>query len=90
MVVIPRLIKDFKRSKNFRESTDKVFKGLDFDELDTQWITFVLRTEPDDPLRTLAREFGPKLPAESLVAPRNWADAYTLRVEQEHPTDADG
>ena len=74
--LIPKLIKDFKDTKNFRRSTDKAFKGRDLDELEREWVGWVLSTEPDDPLRELAERFGTRLLAEDLEAPSYWRDRY--------------
>jgi hypothetical protein len=81
--LIPKLIKDFKRSKNFRKSTERVFKGHDLDELDTAWITWVLKTIPEDPLRTLAVEFSDKIGPEHLEAPQHWKDIYERHLLEE-------
>ncbi|HZL98993.1 MAG TPA: DUF1570 domain-containing protein [Planctomycetota bacterium] len=64
--LIPRLIKDFKDTKNFAKSTDKVFKGLDLGQLDRDWIAWVTSQQVDDPLRVLAAEFGGRLAPEEL------------------------
>ena len=78
--LIPDLLRDFKDSKNFVQSTERVLGHLDLDELDEQWILWVITREPDDPLRTLADEFGDLLPAEGLQAPGSWVDAYAWRL----------
>jgi hypothetical protein len=83
--LIPRLIKDFKDTKNFQKSTDKVFKKVDLDELDQAWIAWVLTQPSTDPLRTLAREFGARLPPEELDMPDGWRAAYRWHVE--HPVE---
>jgi len=59
--LIPRLIKDFKDSKNFVKSTDKIFKKQDLAALDQEWIGWLLTLPLSDPLLTLAREFGDRL-----------------------------
>lgn len=64
--LIPKLIKDFKDTKNFEKSTEKLFKKIDLTELDKEWIGWVIAQQVDDPLQTLAREFGERLPPESL------------------------
>jgi hypothetical protein len=74
--LIPKLIKDFKRSKNFRKSTTKVFKGHDLDELDSAWIGWALRATPEDPLRRLAEQFGQTLGMEDLEGPTYWKLSY--------------
>jgi len=81
--LIPKLIADFKRSKNFREATAKAFDRRSLDSLDSEWIAWVLRQEPRDPLRELAREFGERIRAEDLVAPERWKERYTLLLEEE-------
>lgn len=89
--LIPKLIKHFKGSKNFRKSTERIFKGLNLDELDSAWIGWALRLDPDDPLHDLAEEFGAVLPPEELVAPARWRDAYTRRWTELHgDPDEDG
>lgn len=64
--LIPKLIKDFKDTKNFVKSTDKIFKGLDLAQLDRDWIAWVITLKVDEPLRALATEFGDRLTAEEL------------------------
>jgi hypothetical protein len=64
--LIPKLIKDFKDSKNFVKSTDKIFKGLDLTKLDHDWIAWVTSLKVDEPLRDLALEFGSRLKPEEL------------------------
>ena len=82
--LIPRLIKDFKGSKNFVKSTEKVFKGLDLERLDRDWIGWVTSLEVDDPLRDLALEFGDRLQAEDLHTTNvNLPTSYTWHLE--HP-----
>lgn len=82
--LIPRLIKDFKASKNFVKSTEKVFKGLDLDRLDRDWIGWVTSLEVDDPLRDLAFEFGDRLEAEELLSTdARLPGAYTWHLQ--HP-----
>jgi len=65
--VIPRLIRDFKDSKNFRKSTDKVFRDFDIEELEREWLGWLLTQTPVDPLKDLAREFGKQIKVEDLV-----------------------
>ena len=80
--LIPKLIKDFKRSKNFRKSTDRLFKGLDQDDLDRQWIGWLLTTEARDPLKTLATEFGDRIASEDLsVENLRWTEVYEWHLE---------
>jgi hypothetical protein len=81
--LIPRLIKDFKDTKNFEKSTDKVFRKVDMDELDRQWIAWVLVQPTDDPLRRLALEFGDRLEPAELDMPEGWRPVYLWHVE--HP-----
>ncbi|MGQ0553188.1 MAG: DUF1570 domain-containing protein [Planctomycetota bacterium] len=79
--LIPKLIKDFKDTKNFKKSTDKVFKGLDMDSLDREWVGWVLKTKAPDPLRDLAAEFGDRLRTEHLRAPESVLRAYDWHLE---------
>ena len=92
--LIPKLIKDFKRSKNFRKSTAKVFKGHDLDELDSAWIGWALRSTPEDPLRRLAEQFGRTLGMEDLEGPTYWKLTYLRHQVDlgavEQPVDEDG
>jgi hypothetical protein len=78
--LIPKLIVDFKDSKNFRESTDRVFEGLDMDQLHLEWLQWVMSQEPDDPLRELAREFGEQLQPADLLTDDDWRDVYAWHV----------
>ena len=79
--LIPRLIKDFKDTKNFRKSTDKVFKKLDLAALDQEWIGWLLTQPLDDPLLTLAREFGDRLKPEGLEGETRLIDVYKWYLE---------
>jgi len=82
--LIPRLIKDFKGSKNFVKSTEKVFKGVDLEQLDREWIGWITSQDVDDPLRDLAVEFGARLEAEELVTTdERLPKLYTWHLE--HP-----
>jgi hypothetical protein len=81
--LIPKLIKDFKDTKNFVKSTDKVFKGEDYDKLDRDWIGWMLSQPADDPLLTLAREFGDRLKPEAIEGDSRLIDAYKWYLE--HP-----
>lgn len=83
--VVPDLIQHFKRSKDFRRSTQRAFDKLavSMSELDAQWAAWVVATEPHDPLRELAREFGDRLDANQLVGPAEWKDAYRVLVAEE-------
>jgi hypothetical protein len=80
-VLIPKLIKDFKGTKNFKKSTDKVFRKVDMAALDREWIAWVLTRSTKDPLRTLALEFGERLEAEELDMPGGWRSVYTWHIE---------
>jgi hypothetical protein len=75
-VLIPKLIKDFKDTKNREKSTAKVFKGIDMDELDRTWVGWVLAQKPADPLRALAREFGKELSPRDLEGEPRWLTVY--------------
>ncbi len=79
--LIPKLIKDFKDTKNFKKSTEKIFKGLDMDSLDREWVGWVLSNKPPDPLRELAAEFGDRLRTEHLTAPESVLRAYDWHLE---------
>jgi len=79
--LIPKLIKHFKNSKNFRESTERTFKRIDLEELDGEWIAWVLGQVPLDPLLTLAEEFGDRIEPSHLVAPARWVEAYERHLE---------
>jgi hypothetical protein len=81
--LIPRLIKDFKDSKNFRKSTDKVFKAENYDQLDRDWIGWLLSQPIDDPLLILAREFGDRLKPEAIEGDQRYIDIYKWYLE--HP-----
>lgn len=81
--LIPRLIKDFKDTKNFQKSTDKVFKGEDYDQLGRDWIGWLLSQPVDDPLLTMAREFGDRLKPEALEGDQRYIDVYKWYLE--HP-----
>jgi len=81
--LIPKLIRDFKDTKNFRKSTDKIFKKLDLAELDREWIGWLLSQPLEDPLLTAAREFAGKLEPKDLAGEERLLKAYTWYVE--HP-----
>ncbi len=81
--LIPRLIKDFKDSKNFRKSSEKVLKKIDLEELDRNWIRWLLVTEPYDPLRELAREFGDRIRPEDLHTLLSWQQVYAWHYERQ-------
>ncbi len=70
------LIAHFRRSKDFRESTERVFRDRDLDALGRDWEAWVAATEPDDPFATLAEAFGDRLRPEHLEAPPEWLAAY--------------
>jgi hypothetical protein len=74
--LIPKLIKHFKNSKNFQESTERTFKKIDLDELDSEWIGWVLGQIPYDPLLTLAEEFGTRIVPSQLAGPSRWVETY--------------
>ncbi|MBM3985805.1 MAG: DUF1570 domain-containing protein [Planctomycetes bacterium] len=81
--LIPRLLKDFKDTKNFVKSTDKVFKGLDLAELDKEWIGWLLLQPVDDPLLDAARQFGAKVPVPDLKGEARLIKAYAWYLD--HP-----
>jgi hypothetical protein len=74
--LIPKLIKDFKDSKNFRKSTEKVFKGFDMAALDKEWLAWLLSRPITDPFLELAREFGDRLKPEDI----SWADEKLTKL----------
>lgn len=86
--LIPRLLKDFKDTKNFIKSTDKVFKGLDLDELDREWIGWLLLQPFEDPLLDAAREFGARIPAPDVKGEARLIKAYEWYLN--HPEFAGG
>jgi hypothetical protein len=81
--LIPRLIRDFKDSKNIHKSTSKVFKGQSYDALERDWIGWLLGQPVDDPLMSLAREFGDRLKPEGLEGEQRLIDVYKWYLE--HP-----
>ena len=81
--LVPRLIKDFKETKNFDKSTDKVFKGIDFKKLDRDWIGWVITQPYVDPARQLALEFGDRIRPVDLTGEERVIAAYTWHVN--HP-----
>ncbi len=81
--LIPKLIKDFKDSKNFRKSTAKVFKGFDLEALDREWLGWLLGQPLTDPLYDLAREFGGRLKVADLKGDERWLKVYKGYVD--HP-----
>lgn len=74
--LIPKLIEDFKDTKNFRKSSKRAFKGLKLEQLDREWIGWLLSQQPDDPLRDLAEEFGTRIRPEDLVTSPGWQHRY--------------
>jgi len=75
--VIPNLIRDFKDSKNFHESTAKAFDDFDLDELDREWLGWLLSQVPEDPLKDLAREYGRQIkPAELRTGDESVREMY--------------
>jgi hypothetical protein len=81
--LIPKLIKDFKDTKNFQKSTDKVFRKVDMAALDRDWIAWVLSQPTVDPLAVAAQEFGDRLEPVELDMPDSWRAVYTWYVK--HP-----
>lgn len=81
--LIPRLLRDFKDTKNFVKSTDKVFKGLDLAALDAEWIGWLLSQPLPDPLLDAAREFGTQLLPEDLEGDVRLIGVYKWYLE--HP-----
>src|SRR5262249_36230780 len=81
--LIPKLIKDFKDSKNFPKSTDKIFHGYDMAALDKAWLGWVLTQPLNDPLLDLAREFGARVKPSDLAGDERRSGVYKWYVE--HP-----
>jgi len=61
-----KLIKSFKDTKNFRKSNKKVFKKVDMEELEREWLAWLLSLPYEDPLMDLANEFGDRISIEDL------------------------
>ncbi len=74
--LIPRLLRDFRDSKNFRESTGRIFDDYDLEELEVEWALWVLKTPADDPLRRIADELGYAVGPSDLTGPDAWLEAY--------------
>ncbi|MHC5212649.1 MAG: DUF1570 domain-containing protein [Planctomycetota bacterium] len=66
--IIPRLLKEFRDTKNFPGSTRLVLEDIDLDRLHEEWLDWVLDQKPVDPLRDLAHEYGAKITPAQLVA----------------------
>ncbi len=81
--LIPKLIKDFKDTKNFRKSTDKVFKKHDLATVEREWIGWLLQQPIEDPLLLLAREFGTRVKLTDLDGEQRLIDVYKWYLE--HP-----
>jgi hypothetical protein len=81
--LIPKLIRDFKDSKNFRKSTDKVFAGEKYDQLNKDWLGWLLEQTVEDPLLTLARQFGDKVAPKDIDGEKNLLDVYKWYLD--HP-----
>ena len=80
--LIPELIEDFKDTKNFVKSSDRAFRKLDLDEIDREWIGWLLTAEAEDPLRDLAVEFGSRLEPDDLEVPsESWRALYAWHLE---------
>jgi len=86
--LIPKLIKDFKDTKNFPKSTAKLFKGIDMDELDRQFVGWVLQQQPVDPLKSLAREFGDKLKTSDFTGETRLVPVFDWYVKHPEATPA--
>jgi len=82
--LIPALLADFKDTKNFPESTAKVFQGIDLEALDREWSAWVLSQPLHDPMLDLAHEFGGRLKAGDFIADKRWTATYQWYVG--HPT----
>ena len=81
--LIPKLIRDFKDSKNFRKSTDKVFRKQDLDALDRDWIGWVITRPYADPLLDAVRAFGDRVTADDLAGEARLVKVWTWYAE--HP-----
>jgi len=83
--VIPKLIRDFKDSKNFHESTAKAFRDFDLEELDREWLGWLLTLTPEDPLKDLAREYGRQIkPNELLTGDEDVRGMYQWHLLNPH------
>jgi hypothetical protein len=78
-----KLIKSFKDTKNFRKSNDKVFKKVDLEALEREWLGWLLSLPYEDPLLDLATEFGDLLTKEDLECSSGLKRIYTWYLE--HP-----
>lgn len=74
--LIPRYLKHFKKSKNFRKTNVAIFDDIDLEQLDEQWRSWALSLELDDPLQQLAERFGEMIGPGDLDAPQTWRDVY--------------
>ena len=81
--LIPKLIRDFKDSKNFKKSTEKVFAGEKYDQLNKDWLGWLLSQTVEDPLLTLARQFGDKVGDKDLEGEKPVIEAYKWYLD--HP-----
>jgi hypothetical protein len=81
--VVPRLLKDFRDSKNFPGSTRTVLEGIDMDRLHAEWLDWVLDNRPVDPLRDLAREYGDRISPDQLIADDELRRMYDWHLK--HP-----
>jgi len=66
--LIPEYVEYFKDKKSIEKTNRRIFRDLDLEQLDREWIGWVLRRPFRDPMATLAREFGTRLRPEQLVA----------------------
>lgn len=81
--LIPRLLEDFRDSKDFAESTARVLRGRDLRQLELAWRAWVLDQRADDPLAALAREFGGRVRPEDLRTADLLREAYAWHLA--HP-----
>ena len=80
--LIPKLIEDFKDTKNFVKSSDRAFRKLDLEEIDREWIGWLLTAEAEDPLHRLAVEFGGRVEPDDLEVPsESWRALYAWHLE---------
>jgi hypothetical protein len=81
--VIPRLLKEFRETKNFPGATRTVLEDLDLDRMHAEWLAWVLDQKPIDPLRDLAREYGDRIRPDQIVADGELQRLYAWH--QRHP-----
>lgn len=78
-----KLIKSFKDTKNVHKSNKKVFKKVDLEALEREWLGWLLIQPYEDPLLDLANEFGERISVEDLDCKEGLKQVYTWYLE--HP-----